>query len=157
MAFATSYVNGTILGDILTNAVAVNLDTDTIKVDLYTNAIVSQNKDATEVHVVGAGSPYGSTARVSYTGATPAGSQTLTNPGVTVGGGKVIFDDSAATLAWTAATFTARGCEVWDDTITTPNADPVLCAINFGSDISVAAGTFTITWDATNGIFYASY
>lgn len=156
MAFTTSYVNGAVIAQILAGGTA-NLDTDTVSVHLYTDSITTQDKNTAEGIVATATQPYGTTARVSYSGATPAGAGSLTNPTLTTGSGKIIFGDSAATLAWTGASFTTRGCVVWDDTVTTPTADPVLCAINFGSDITVSANTFTITWDATNKIFYATY
>lgn len=159
MAFAaTSYVNGYHLSQMLVNGAAYNLDTDSIRVSLYTDSITSQDKNANEVK---GSAPYTSN-EVSYTSSsvTPgsgAAAGTLSNPAVTQSAGKIIFTDSgSATMAWTTATFTARGAVIWDDTLTSP-ADPVLCAINFGADKTVTAGTFTVTWDATNGIFYATY
>lgn len=154
MAFTTSYVNGYHLGQMMVNGAAYNLDTDTIGVHLYTDSITSQDKNANEVIAASATQPYGTTARVSYSGATPSTYQTLSNPTVTVSGGKIVFSAGSSTTAWTGATFTARGAVVFDDTV---SGDPVLCAINFGSDKTVTAGTFTITWDATNGVFYATY
>lgn len=156
MSFVASYVNGYHLSQMMVNGAAYNLDTDSIGVHLFTDSITSQDKNANEGIVATATQPYGTTARVSYSGATPSTFGTLTNPTVTASAGKIKFADSAATLAWTGATFTARGAVVFDDTLASP-LDPVLCAINFGSDVSVTAGTFTITWDATNGIFYATY
>lgn len=154
MAFAASYVNGYHLGQMLIRGgtPGYNLDSDTIRVSLYTDSITGQDKNANEVK----GSGAFASNEVSYTGATPAAAQTLTNPTITVGSGKVIFSAGSATTQWTDATWTCRGAVIWDDTLTTP-ADPVICCINFGSDRTVTAGTFTITWDATNGIFYASY
>ena len=148
MAFPTSYVNGDTIGDALTNTIALNLDTDSIKAALFTDSLTGADKNASEAY--GSGT-YASNevSSANYT----AGGSALTNPGISVSGGKLIFDDSAATLAWSNVTFTTRGVAVYSATV----ANRLLCAINFGSDLSVTAGTFTITWDATNGIFYATF
>jgi len=157
MSFATTnYVNGYHLGQMLVNGAAYNLDSDSIRVSLYTNSIGTMDKNANEVK---GGGVYTSN-EVDYTGSsvTPgsgAAAGTLTNPTITASAGVIKFADSAATMAWTNATFTARGAVIWDDTLTSP-ADPVLCAINFGADKQVTVGTFTITWNAS-GIFYATY
>jgi len=154
MTMTASYVNGYHLGQMLVNGAAYNLDTDTIGVHLYSDSVASQDKNANEVIAASATSPYGTVGRVDYTGATPAGPKTLTNPAVTVAAGVLKFYDAgASTCEWTGATFTARGAVLYDDTLA---GDPVLCAINFGSNKTVTAGTFTITWHA-DGIFVATF
>lgn len=152
MAFASSYVNGYHLGQMLINAAAYNLDADTIRVSLYTSSIGTMNKNANELK---GSSPFNAN-EVSYTGATPSSAGTLTDPTVSVGSGILKFSDSSPTMVWTGATFITAGAVLWDDTLTSP-ADPVICALNFGSDLEVVGGTFTITWDSTYGIFYGSY
>lgn len=147
---APGYVAGAGLAAALTGA--ANLDTNTIKVALFNNTIgtATPSKDSAQVY---GSDPWnaGEVTSANYT----AGGSTLTNPGVTYSAGKLIFDDSAATLAWTPVTFAPRGAVVYSTNATTANL--ILCTINFGSDKSVTTGTFTITWDATNGIFYATY
>ena len=44
------------------------------------------------------------------------------------------------------------GCLVYDDTLTTPVADPGLSYNYFGGTNSVTSGTFTVVWNAS-GIF----
>lgn len=147
MAFPTSYVNGYALGQSMQGN--VDYVADTFKCDLYTDSFdgASTDKDASESIT---SAPFTSN-KVSYSGATPAGADTLTTPAITVGGNLVVFDDSGAAAAeWTGATFTARGIVVFDDTHA---SDLVIAAINFGSDKAVISGTLTVTWDATNGIF----
>lgn len=51
----------------------------------------------------------------------------------------------ASDAAWTDATFTAYHAVLYDDTIAT---DDLICSIDFGGAKTVAAGTFTIQWDA---------
>jgi len=58
----------------------------------------------------------------------------------------------AAASVWAAATFTARIAVVYDATTGVAATEPLLGFVNFGADETVAAGTFTITWDATNGV-----
>ena len=57
-----------------------------------------------------------------------------------------------ADTSFTSASFTARGCLIFNDSAT---SDPAVCAIDFGSDKTVTSGTFTIqfpTADASNAI-----
>jgi hypothetical protein len=148
MAFPTSYVNGRTLRDGL-HGTAVNLDTDTIRVALYTDAVTGADKNASESYNAGSWA----SAQVTSAGYT-AGGVTLTNPSISVpAAGKWIFQDSVDSVSWSGVTFTARGALVYDVTA----SNRVLCAINFGADQSVVAGTFTVTWDATNKIFFATY
>ena len=59
--------------------------------------------------------------------------------------------DIADTI-FTSASFTARGCLIFNDSA---SGDPAVCAIDFGSDKTVTSGTFTIqfpTADASNAI-----
>lgn len=59
------------------------------------------------------------------------------------------FDDES----WAAATFTARGALIYNDT---EAGDPACLVLDFGSDKTVSAGTFTVqfpTADASNAIF----
>jgi hypothetical protein len=156
VAFATpSYVSGKTLADILTGT-DINLTSATFKVALFTDAGTAGVKDNVESY---AAAPYNANEVTSanYT----AGGLTLTGGTTLTAGtpaGRIIFDDSAATRSWSNVTWSgagaARGALVYADSFTPKR---VVCAINFGSDRSVTAGTFTITWDATNGIFYATY
>tara|TARA_R100001443_G_scaffold41312_1_gene54767 strand:- start:2765 stop:3196 length:432 start_codon:yes stop_codon:yes gene_type:complete len=57
-----------------------------------------------------------------------------------------------ADTSFTSASFTARGCLIFNDSA---SGDPAVCAIDFGSDKTVTSGTFTIqfpTADASNAI-----
>ena len=145
MAFPTSYVNAYAIAESMKGN--VNFDTDTFKWDAYTDSLGATDKDAMEA--IGS-APFDSN-KVDYTDATPAGAATMTNPGLTVGSNKIVFDDGSETgVEWTGATFTARGIVGFDDTHA---SDLVIAAINFGSDKSVIAGTLTVTWDASNGVF----
>ena len=57
-----------------------------------------------------------------------------------------------ADTSFTSASFTARGCLIFNDSA---SGDPAVCAIDFGSDKTVTSATFTIqfpTADASNAI-----
>ena len=47
--------------------------------------------------------------------------------------------------SFTSASFTARGCLIFNDSA---SGDPAVCVIDFGSDKTVTSGTFTIEFPA---------
>ena len=59
-------------------------------------------------------------------------------------------------VSWTSASFTARGCLIYNSsTITGLTTDAAVCSIDFGGDKTVSSGTFTIqfpTNDASDAI-----
>jgi hypothetical protein len=92
---------------------------------------------------------YSATNEVSGTGYT-AGGQALDNPTVTLSGTTafVDFDDET----WAAATITARGALIYNDTAA---GDPAVAVFDFGSDKISTAGDFVVqfpTADASNAI-----
>ena len=50
-----------------------------------------------------------------------------------------------ADTSFTSASFTARGCLIFNEDAT---GDPAVCAIDFGGDKTVSSGTFTIQFPA---------
>lgn len=153
MTFAASYVNGEFLEGVLAQTINPVWSSDAIMVALHTDAITGQNANNQE--------SWSTSGEVSSTGYNTKG-LALTSPSFTASANKVIFKEADLTMSWGVAytgsnvTFIAQGLVVFDDTLTTPYADPVICALNFGAPKEVIAGTFTITWD-TNGIFYLAY
>ena len=61
----------------------------------------------------------------------------------------VLSSDTAvcdfANISWTSASFTARGCLIFNDSA---SGDPSCCSIDFGGDKTVTSGTFTIEFPA---------
>jgi hypothetical protein len=116
----------------------VDLSTDTIKVMLLTSTHAFNADHNVKADI--------DTNEISGTGYT-AGGETLANKTVTQddANDRAVFD--ADDVSWTSATFTARHAALNDVTAT----NNLLCSIDFGSDKSVTAGTFTIQW-ATAGI-----
>ena len=83
------------------------------------------------------------TTSSGYTG----GGNTLTNIDPTLATNTAICDFSDTN--WTSATFTARGCLIYNTTaISGFTTNRSICAINFGGDKTVTSGTFTIEFPA---------
>ena len=121
----------------------VDMDTDVIKVILLNNShsFTSTNDDYSDIlaNELASGSGY-----------TTAG-ETLTNASVVSTTSTAKWD--ADNVAWTSATFTAAHAVIHDTTIV--GANDLVCSIDFGGDKSVAAGTFTLQWNASGIITIA--
>lgn len=79
--------------------------------------------------------------------------QTVTDNTVTwaeIGGGVAAFD--AADASWASSTITARYAVVYDSSPSTDATRPLIGLLDFGSDVSSTASTFTVVWD-TRGLF----
>jgi len=114
-----------------------DLDTDVIKIALYTSAATIDNSTTV----------YSATNEVSGAGYT-AGGKTLTCT-VTLSGNYAILD--FADISWTTASFTSRGALVYNSS----KANKSIFVLDFGTDKSSSNGTFTIQFpvaDATNAI-----
>lgn len=95
---------------------------------------------------------YTATNEVSGTGYTATGAA-LTNVDPTSSGTTAFID--FADVTWSSSTITARGCLIYNDTITTPTADASVQVHDFGSDQTSSGGDFTVqfpTADASNAI-----
>ena len=119
--------------------------TDSFKLALYSSNSASLGKATTQWTV--ASTPTDdptNTYEVTTTGSGySSGGNTLTSTTPVVNG------DSAcclfATTSWgSTASFTARGCLIYNST----NANKSVCSINFGADKTVTSGTFTIEFPA---------
>jgi hypothetical protein len=113
---------------------------NTFKLALYTNS----------ASFTAATTAYTATNEVGNSGSYSAGGGTLTNITPTTSGTTAFtdFDD----LSFTTATITARGALIYNDTAA---GDPAVVVLDFGSDKTSTAGTFTIqfpTPDASNAI-----
>jgi len=113
---------------------------NSFKMALYTNAATLD--DTTTA--------YTTSGEHAATGTYVAGGKALTISGSMPS----LTDDVAwidfADLTWAASTITARGALIYNDTITTPVADPAVVVLDFGSDKSSSSGDFTVTFPAAN-------
>ena len=92
---------------------------------------------------------YSATNEVSGTGYTAKGNA-LTSVTPALDSSTAVCD--FADTSFTSASFTARGCLIFNDS---HSSDAAVCAIDFGADKTVTSGTFTIqfpTADASNAI-----
>jgi hypothetical protein len=105
---------------------------NTFKLALYTSAATLDASTTV----------YSASNEVGNSGSYAAGGGTLTNQGVTVSGTTGFTD--FADLSFTSATITARGALIYNST----NADRAVCVLDFGSDKTSTAGTFTIIFPA---------
>ena len=112
---------------------------DTFNLALYTSS-ATLNKSTTA---------YTTSNEVSGSGYTAKGNA-LTSVTPALSSDTAVCD--FADTSFTSASFTARGCLIFNDDA---SGDPAVCAIDFGSDKTVTSGTFTIqfpTADASNAI-----
>ena len=112
---------------------------NTFNLALYTSS-ATLNKSTTA---------YTTSNEVSGTGYTAKGNAlTSVTPALSTDTAVCDFADTS----FTSASFTARGCMIFNDSA---SGDPSVCVIDFGSDKTVTSGTFTIqfpTADASNAI-----
>ena len=86
----------------------------------------------------------------------PSGGLTLDNVTLseTSGTAKVVIDDEVLTATGTVGPF--RYVVIYNDTPTSP-ADPLVCWYDYGSSVTLAnTETFTLDFNATDGLFQAT-
>ena len=86
---------------------------------------------------------YTTSEELATTGGYTAKGNALTNVTPVVDTDTAICD--FADTSWTSASFTARGCLIFNDS---HSSDASVCAIDFGGDKTVTSGTFTIEFPA---------
>lgn len=85
---------------------------------------------------------------LATTGGYTGGGATLASPTVTTDDGDTEGAFDGTDTAWSSATFSAYHSVLYNDTPTTPTADPLICSIDFGGVQTVSSGTLTIQWAA---------
>jgi len=108
-----------------------DLDTDVIKIALYTSAA---SLDA-------ATTAYTTSNEVTGVGYS-AGGNTLASPTISTSGTTAYVD--FADTSWTTATITARGALIYNSS----KANRSIAVLDFGSDKTSTAGTFTVQMPA---------
>lgn len=117
---------------------SIDLDTDTIKCALVTASYTVDIDAHTMLSDI--------TNEVSGTGYS-AGGTTLASLAVTADNtdDEGVFD--ASDTNWTTASFTARAAILYKSS-GVASTSPLIGYVDFGSDKTVSAGTFTITWNS---------
>lgn len=118
---------------------SIDLDTDSIYGMLVTSSYTPNIDSHTKRSDV--------TNEISGTGYTANG-QALASKVVSVDNtdDEGVFD--AADMSWTTATFTARGLVLYKSRGGASSADELIAYIDFSTDKSCSAGTFTIQFDS---------
>lgn len=153
MAWTDSRVFKLTLKDwlIKTTNFAMDLDADTIRVALFNNSITPDN-DVTSANTAYNVGQWATANEVFQAGQWAQAGVALAGVVVDSATADVVFLDANDTASGAAATLAAVfGCQVYDDTLTTPVADQGISYNYFGGTNSVTAGTFTVVWHA-NGI-----
>jgi len=116
---------------------------DAYKVALFkANASITGTYDATTTNY---SDMTGNSDELAGTGGYSTGGFALTNVNPT-STGTTAFTDFSANASWSSATFTTRGCLIYN----TSDSNSAVCVINFGADYSVSGGTFEIQWPAAD-------
>jgi len=144
-AICNSFKSEILQGGHCLNASGSTAAGNTIKCALYSanDAVLSKSTTQWTVASTPSATPT-STYEVSTTDTGySSGGNTLTNIDVTLDSSTAVcdFDNSS----WTSATFTARGCLIFNDSHA---SDASVCAIDFGGDKTVTSGTFTVEFPA---------
>lgn len=117
---------------------AVNMTSDTLKIFLLnsSHSFTASNNLYSDISAneIAGGSGTGYTA----------GGITLTTPTVTQDNTNNLAYFDADDSVWSSATFTARYAVIYNSSV----SNHLSACIDFGSDKSVSAGTFTIQWAA---------
>jgi hypothetical protein len=116
-----------------------DLDTDTIKIALFTSSATLGASTTT----------YSSTNEVASGSGYTTGGNTLAGASITSSGTTAFVDFTDTT--WTSASFTARGALIYNSS----KSDKAIAVLDFGSDKTSTNGDFVVqfpTADASNAI-----
>ena len=109
-----------------------DLDTDVIKIALYTSAATLGASTTT----------YSATNEVANGNGYTTGGNTLTSPVISLDGTTGIVDFADST--WSAATITARGALIYNSS----KANRAIAVLDFGSDKTSSSADFTVVMPA---------
>ena len=120
----------------------INTETDTFKVMLVNTAPVSTNTVKADLTEISAGNGYSAGGNTASVSSSSQSSGTF----------KLVLADPATWTASGGSIGPFRYAVLYDDTPTSP-ADPLVLFWDYGSAVTLAAGeTFTVDFDATNGV-----
>jgi hypothetical protein len=125
-----------------------DLDTDTLKCALFNNSITPDKDAAITGYNEATGQWLVANEVIDTSGGGtdwPTGGRPVPNPDVTnPATGVIMLDaDNISSAGATTDIANAMGCQIYDDTLTTPD-DPGVCFNWFGTAQSVTNGTFTV-------------
>jgi len=121
---------------------SIDFDADTFKVMLTNTAPVSTNSVKADLTEISAGNGY-----------TAGGTATTITHSRSTGTSKIVGTDVVFTASG-GSIGPFRYAVLYDDTPAASPTDPLVAFWDYGSSITLASGeTFTVDFDATNGIF----
>jgi hypothetical protein len=150
MAWTNSKVGTAYTKATIDRTAAYDFDTDSLKVALYNNTGTPDNTVVLASFAYNVGQ-WVTANEVFQAGQWAQAGVVLTSPTVAAAT-TVVTLDGADTPSGTAATLIGVfGSFLYDDTLTTPTADPGVCYNYFGGTQSVTAGQLIVVW-AVGGI-----
>ena len=148
-AICNSFKEEILQGGHCLNASGSTAAGNAIKIALYSSNSATLSKSTTQWTVASTPSadPTNTYEVTTTSSGYTSGGNTLTNIDVTLDSDTAVCD--FADTNWTSATFTARGCLLYNTTaITGFTTNRSVIVINFGGDKTVTSGTFTIEFPA---------
>lgn len=154
MAFGTnSKIFTSYITDIINNTTAMDGNTDTWNIALYSNSGTPDQTVASASAAYNAGQ-WVTGNEVTATGWT-AGGLALASVTSTFSTTTFTFDAADRAGGATDTITDTRGCLIFDNTIATPVAKQAACFLSFGGLQAVSSGTLTVVFNAS-GIFTVS-
>ncbi len=142
MAITVSGAFNLTIVDVWKNDTAIDVAADTLKNALFNSSVTAPNFDTNTAY---GAAPFNAN-EINWSGS--AGGVTLASVTMVVSSGSVVLD-SADTASAAGQTFSnAQGSLIYDDTITTPVADPALYVLYFNGTFGVTNGVFTVQYAA---------
>ena len=148
-AICNSFKEEILQGGHCINASGSTAAGNTIKLALYSSNSATLSKSTTVYTAPSdaTADPTNTYEVTSTSSGYTTGGNTLTNIDPTLDSDTAICD--FADTSWTSASFTARGCLIYNTTAVTGfTTNRSILAINFGGDKTVTSGTFTIEFPA---------
>lgn len=157
MAFpTTSAIFRQFVNDVISNTQAYDLSGT--GVDTFMGQLMNNNVSGTKDDSAPAKNSTGwttATEEVSDTGGWAAGGRAIDSPAVTNAASGTVMWDVADEVSGTITTGLSNvyGWFIYDDTLTSPTADPAVCFNYFGGSNSASAGGTLTVVIAANGVF----
>ncbi len=127
---------------------------NTVKAALYNNTTAPDQNVSATLSGYNASTSQWVVANELSGGSWPAGGIALANKSVNIAtGGQVMFDADDTSQTSTTISSSAYGALVYDDTVTSPADIGVSYHYFGGPQGPITAGTFTIVWNASNGLW----
>lgn len=157
MAWTASKIFTAFQLDVVANTAAFDLagaGLDTFKNALFDNSITPSQTVSSAASAFGGG--VWASGEAFQAGQWATGGVALTSPAATIPSGSTIAFDAADTSSGAAATLTAYGCLIYDDTLATPVADQGVCYLYLGGQQTVTGGQLTVVYASSpfNALWY---